>query len=709
MSNKTRNDKQNNNQSSTLKGNQNSTNRNQNNNENSNQNSNQSRNQSRNHNSNQSTNQGRNHSSNQSTNQSRNQSTNQKNNRNTYKNTNVHSAQPSKPVNWFLLLPLIIALTVIPLIVRTKEYDPNFMQFQWFPNVDLQTDIFLYFKHWIFVGIATIMVMMIAIKAYLNKKSLRFLPIFIPLAAYGLLAFLSAIFSNNASFSFQGSMDQFESVFAILGYCVVVYYAFLFINTEKEIQFIIRFFLISILLLCGLGLTQFLGHDFFATELGKKMITSKDYWNSLDTFVFNFEANRVYLTLFNPNYVGVYVALVAPFILTLLLFSKKLMNSVLYLLALIGLIICAIGSSSLAGFIGLGVSVFGVLVFLWRHLFKRYYIFIPVGIIIIITLFVLIKHNDNLMINRIRNITHIEKTEKNLTDITTNDDSVSFTYKGNVMDVVLNVDDITSAYFIVKDQNGTAINNTYDDTTNTFIVQDERFPGFSISALMHNELLSFCVTIDGYPWYFTNQVEDGTYYYQNVYGKLDKIVKAPSAVFTGYEAIASGRGYLWSRTIPLIRNHIILGSGPDTFVMTFPQQDYVGIYNNNYASQIISKPHSLYLQIAVQTGLLSLIAFLVFYAMYFGSSMLLYIRGRFNSYYAQVGIAIFIGTISYMICGLTNDSSITTAPVFWALIGIGIVANYKAKPLILEENASIKEKNQEKKQINKAKKEENIN
>jgi hypothetical protein len=73
-------------------------------------------------------------------------------------------------------------------------------------------------------------------------------------------------------------------------------------------------------------------------------------------------------------------------------------------------------------------------------------------------------------------------------------------------------------------------------------------------------------------------------------------------------------------------------------------------------------------------------------------SIRLYIKGRFTSDYAKLGAAIFVGTIGYMVSSITNDSSITTAPMFWTLMGVGIAVNYKAKPLIMKEVTEAKEK-----------------
>lgn len=62
--------------------------------------------------------------------------------------------------------------------------------------------------------------------------------------------------------------------------------------------------------------------------------------------------------------------------------------------------------------------------------------------------------------------------------------------------------------------------------------------------------------------------------YINFYKRGDEIQTADS-VLKGYEKLFTGRGYIWGRAIPLLKEHILVGSGPDTFVEEFPQQDYV--------------------------------------------------------------------------------------------------------------------------------------
>ena len=355
----------------------------------------------------------------------------------------------------------------------------------------------------------------------------------------------------------------------------------------------------------------------------------------------------------------------------------------IYLVATVGISISLIGSRSKTGLIALIVAGIFSLIILGKYLIKYFYFSIPALLLLLSVVVLYNKAHDNQLINGIKQATVFTKSEPNLKDIITADDEVVIKYKAEELHLQYLIEDGYGTFF-VKDHKGQEINLAYTEDNHEFLIQDDRFPNFRLGVAHFEELPLFYITIDNHNWFFTNQT-DGSYYYLNQYGKLDKIETAPQGLFEGYERYASGRGYIWSRTIPLLKDRIILGSGADTYMIVFPQQDYVNLYNYGYGDQLMTKPHNLYLQIGVESGVLSLIAFLVFYGMYFISSVRLYIKCRFKSYYAQVGVAILVSTVAYMVLGIANDSSITVAPVFWAMIGLGIVVNRLAKPYIEEE------------------------
>lgn len=595
---------------------------------------------------------------------------------------NTSSAKP----NYWLLAPIIFVISVLPFITRLSQINTNLSKFNWFTVNDKYVDFFLYYKRNFFLVAVSYMVIIIIFKALNNNKKLVYSHILIPLAVYAILSILSSVISEYRSYTLKGTHDHYESLFVLLGYCIIVYYIMLYIKNEKDIEVIINFFVVSVLVMSLLGLTQYLGKDFFTSNFGLKLITPKEHWPFLDQITFNFEKRRVYLTLHNPNYVGSYVALAAPLIFILALFIRnRFWRIPLYLLSFIGSLICLIGSKSKTGIISLLAGGILAVILFHRYILKYFYLTIPFIIFLIGSVYTYNNAKDNILVNQISTALNFEKYEPSLQDIQTLDDKIVVTYKNNKMNVYY-IMDSNEPSFIATDENENPLTLVKNESKGSFIVQDERFSGFELGHGRYNETTCFYIKIDGHDWFFTNQTSDGTYYYITRYGKLDKINKAESSVlFNGYERYASNRGYIWSRTIPLLKKYLILGSGADTYVMAFPQQDYVNLYNFGYAEQILTKPHNLYLQIGVQTGVLSLIAYLVFYGMYFISSLKLYIKSKFNSYYSQVGVAILISTFSYMIVSIANDSLIAIAPIFWAFMGLGIVLNKLEKNRIKNE------------------------
>lgn len=603
------------------------------------------------------------------------------------KDKNTHN-NFNPTISKFCMIPLIIIMCIIPLIMYYYEYDPKLSDFSWFTDASKQMDIFLYYKQLFFLSTCTIMLVFILYKVITDRKNINILPVFIPLFLYGILALLSTVFSEYTAYGIRGMFEQFESIFVILGYCLLVYYSFLFIKTEDDIRFIFKYFLIGILIMVFLGILQATGNDLFATDFGKKLYIPKIYWDMLDNFTFRFGSNTTYMTLYNPNYVGVYVALILPIITSLLFTERRKKEIILYIITIVGLIICLFGSKSKAGIIGLFISLFFVIIFFRKYIFKNKKIVMPivcVGMVILIT-FTIIKFNT--ITNTINNLLTVKKSEFNLTDIKT-EEFLTITYRNNDLRIKSEIKDDTIKFSIL-DEDEKNVSANINPENNTWIITDKRFSGIQITPEFLDEILYIMINIDGKDWMFTNQTPDKTYYFVNNLGKLDKIVKADSALFTGYESLATGRGYIWSRTLPLLKDNILLGSGADTFALEYPHQDYVNYYNAGFEGEILTKPHSMYLQIGVQSGVISLIAFLTFYLMYFISSFKLYIKGNFDNFFKQVGVAIFIGTIGYMITGISNDSTIAVAPIAWALIGIGIVCNYKVKEQIKNDSIEAK-------------------
>lgn len=575
-----------------------------------------------------------------------------------------------------LLYPLIIVMAIIPFIVHQKIVPTRLEKYSWFSFSDTSMDFFLYYKSVWLIVMAVIMLAILCVKV-MQKKEYQKIPKFIiPIGIYGLLIILSMIFSENRTLSIHGTMEQYESGFVLLGYLIFMYYAYLLVDTEDSAGFLIKVWAVSIAVLCILGLLQVLGHDFFATDFGKKLILSKEYWDNLDNVSFTFGANRIYLTLYNPNYVGVYATIAIPILVSFVFFTKSIVGKVIYGGLTVGMLICIVGSESKTAVLSLAVVMILAVIIFRKRLLAQWKFVIP-GIIVLAIIFIVFDASighayTNSIKAAFKTLTQSQTSEPAVTEVDTLEDEIVIHYLNNPLHISYTRSG-DSFSIQVLDDTGSEIPVTQEEVN--IVLQDKRFAGVTITPVTFSEQYGIQVVIGGHTWYFTNEASEGdsSYYFYTPYGKWDK-VNNPE-VFEMNEDMFSRRGYIWSRTIPLLKENIFVGSGPDTYTIEFPQDDYIGLENYGYKGSIVTKPHNMYLQIGVQTGVISLIAFLVFYIMYFVQSIRIYIKGKFDAYASQLGVGIFLASIGYMIAGITNDSTITVAPIFWVLMGVGFSMN----------------------------------
>ncbi len=581
-----------------------------------------------------------------------------------------HINKPAYSKYWGI--PIILILAVVPLIMYLYTYPMNLSKYLWASLDEYNADIFLYFKQVIFLVISSIMLLLVLFKLKNEITAIKKMYLFIPMFIYGILNFLSTIFSKTSNYGFNGIFDQFESTFTILAYCIIILYCFIYIKNEETMNYIIKYFMIGIVVIVLIGLLQYSGHDFLMTDVGKKLYLPKSEWGNLDTYTMTFEKNRVFLTLFNPNYVGIYVSMVIPFIACLLICVNTIKHKIIYGMLLLGLIIVLVGSGSKTSLICILLTLPFMLFFFRKKIAINKKITSIIAVILSLAVIFLGLTKIEFIKNTINSVTNIEKSNNNITNIETSN-ILAITYKGNSFKV--NFSNESAQYNI----NVTDINNSMLDShvldDGQLIIDDTRFQGISVRIGQYEGINAIQLNIDGELWNFSNQLGDGTFYYLNKYGRFDKIKNAESAVFTNYESFASGRGYIWSRSIPLVLDHIVLGSGANSYAFVFPQNDYLGFYNAGLGTDLLTKPHSFFLQTAIQSGLISLIAFLVFYIIYFIWSVRLYLKSDFESIFSHVGIGVLMASIGFMIAGITNDSSICTTPIFWALMGLGITSN----------------------------------
>ena len=584
-----------------------------------------------------------------------------------------------KEYSFIHLLPIIAILAVIPLITSRYKYKTNLRVFDWYTGLDTMYDFFLYYKS---IGIIIASVCMVLWLVYMllsEERKFVWDKKFIPLAVYAVITFLSACFSKNSYFSFHGIYEQFEPVWVLIGYFIIAYYCFFVLQSEAVIKRVMRWFIAGITVMSALGLSQAFYHDFFRTKLGTQLITSFEQSKGLD---FTFELGRVYLSAYNPNYVGFYVTLIVPILVALIFTTKKLWQRIGYALLIVSLLIILFASQSRAGIITIIISLLIMLICM-RKVFIKNWKITAAAIVIFIAAFIGINAmNHNILLDRMKSMLSFAEETYSLKSILTNNDNVTINYNDNPLIIKVSQDTAGNDVFELTDSENNVINyNLMEDGIN-YSINDERFP-FTFTSVRVQGFNGFEVTIDGKQWYFSNLMKEGdtTYYALTNAMSLIKLTEQEETIdfLEKRYHFANMRGYIWARTIPLLKKYFLLGSGPDTFIIAFPNDDLVGIYNSGHDYEIITKPHCMYLQIAVQTGMFSLIALMTFFIWYLVSSIKIYWTHSYDGYLPKVGVAIFVSVIGYLILALTNDSCVTIAPIFYALIGMGLGINYNLK------------------------------
>lgn len=565
-----------------------------------------------------------------------------------------------------LLIPILIVLAILPFVVYLAMYDCGLGQELWYGENDIIGDIYCYYKSRLFVLVCAVAALILCL-SFLIYKNYRNLPkMFLLLALFYVPVLISSFRTVNIKDTTIGSIYHFESVFVLLGYGIIFLYAYVFVGKEKDYECIAKTLLISTVGLAVIGLLQVCNRDIFDMEWFIRMITPAEWETyALENMQDAFSGNNVSLTLFNPNNAGQYLAMILPvFILWAVFTEKRWMKCVMgfFSVILIILLWCTYSRGALLAF-------FVELLILGGIFWKKYalksrksftYIVLFAGVCVIILLFVEFMSGFK-FIHRI----HDENSDSKLEKIVTGNDSVDITYDNHRVRVGFS--DKVPGFFVQLDG---------DDVTDTYLAADgsfqkEELKNFQIFSMEESSEPVMVVMIEDIEYSF---IYDGEcYYHINDLGKADKLVPIQALDFHGMELKGSGRLYIWSRSIPLLKNYLIWGSGSDTFYRVFPQNDYVGKKQyTGTSARMIEKPHNNYIKIAVQTGVLSLLLLCIFYGWYVSSFVkaIPVIKGFSGK--NIVGIGFFVGTVGYVVSSFFYDSSLPCTPLAAVMAGVSL-------------------------------------
>lgn len=580
-------------------------------------------------------------------------------------------------------IPLIFTLVVIPLVTFVTVYKTDIGENTWMAG-EAFYDFFLYYKSrllmFMALAVAVLFTSLLMCGKQGNLVSKGSYACLIPAGVFLFFSFLSAMTSQQREDAVFGGYEQFEGLFVLIGYVLCFAFVYVYATRESWVNMLLYALLIGSLLVSLTGALQYIGKDYM-TE--KKMIPLLTMFlkNVPERFriSLNFGTGVSYATLYNPNYVGSYVALVLPVTAVLIFFAKNIGFRIVAAASVFLQLVMLWGAQSMAGVIGVaGMSV--VIVVFWFSDIRKNKWFLLSGLLVLVGVATYILLNENL-INRFTD-TEISNYDYTIESMITKGDSIEIALdNGGKVIVKTKAEDSFDDFElvgadgtrmpIVKNDKMTIENELYKDLIfENILIGSGKETAEESGQSYHGLRIS---TSKGKSWDFLKM--EGMIYYVNGYNKLDQLRNVDKFGFEHNYDLATNRGYIWSRTLPLMKDTVFLGKGADNFTYAFPNDDYVGKVNCGYGPMVVTKPHNMYMQIWVQDGMPACLAFIL---LYFGFAVCTFrrcfVKGKL-SYMQKLQIAILCGTTGYMIAGLANDSTICVAPIFWILLGLGYAVN----------------------------------
>lgn len=577
-----------------------------------------------------------------------------------------------------VFIPIILLMGIIPLIVHTYSYNSNLSQFNWFPSgADSQTDFFFGWKMITIIVVGIVMAGILFYQYFKKKQGLRFENAFYFLFFYAMFVAMSALFSSYKYWVVRGSYELFEPVWVVFVYILLCYYTYHFVQQEQQVKFILCGAGIGMAVVTLIGVFQYFGMDFFKTGFGKHLITNPSWWDNLDSLSFNMLEGTSYTTLYNPNFLSFYFGMLIPLLVCVFIAAKRAWQRVLIIVAEVLCLICLKGSRSDTGWMALVVG--GVILALVLLSRKKKAFCVALAIMLIggvAAVAVGSKTDVGIQIKNTIVGTFCIDDRYAVRDIDTGTDSVMLNVRGNKMYVSYTTDESGVIVPNCTDENGQTLELAMTDADNQiYVINDERFAGGSIQPILlgDDNIPAISVTYDGIAWDFVETQEAG-YCYLNKAGKLVKWEQIKNAKLLNEDAM-SYRGHMWNVTIPLLGKHVLIGSGANTYMFEYPQDDYLGqAYIYGFNSYEV-KAHCWYLQQWVESGLIGTLALLIFMAWYAVQSIRIYRRVDLHESLSWIGFGLFAAVLVYLIAGIANDSNVCTAPVFWGMLGLGMATN----------------------------------
>ncbi|AGC67109.1 O-antigen polymerase [Thermoclostridium stercorarium subsp. stercorarium DSM 8532] len=559
-------------------------------------------------------------------------------------------------------IPFIIITVLIPLakyrirVYHNEEIKKVLLRTQWYDDYYCLIKVLLLYL--------AVFLMLVAYTFRKNEDK-KFPAILYFLIPYNICLLLSVCFSDYKITALFGIVDMYEGGLTQLCYCCILLFSYYLISDPEDMIAIIKMALAASVAVTVPGVLEFSG------------VLPLEQPNTLSS------------TIGNSNYVGTYGAVLLPVAVAVVLIEANSVKQVTYFLFFFGSAFFLLsGSASRAGYL----AVFATIPFVFAVLRRAAEIrakwmlaFVLYGLCIFLSMNL---YKNGLLWEEIKSMNPF-KSEQGQDRLIFKDiklQGASAAIETNRW--FLRIEN-TGDGFKMYNESGGEIPVQKDENTLKFL--DEPYTDITGYVDETTELSWLMLEIEGKDIEFV--LIDGKMKVVGYNGQITDIFPVESFGFKGKESFASGRGYIWSRAIPLLKKAAVIGYGPDTFTFIFPQNDIVGKLNYGAIWAIIGKPHNWYLQVALGSGIVSLLCLISIFAWYIIKTLGNIVKALKKGEKSANGdlmtweikreliltTGILVSVMAYLISGLFNDSMVAVSPLFWMLLGFGISLTQRGK------------------------------
>lgn len=588
-------------------------------------------------------------------------------------------------ITWIDIIPIVLSLLIIPLTIRLKMIAlPEEIYMMW-TGKTWNADFFSYYKGVLVILSAVIAVILYFLRFFKNetvflKPDKKWGVWYYAIGVFVLLILISSLLSPYKYLSILGAPDRYEGSYVWVAYVILLFYATKYQSQEKKDLVVIGTVYLLIFIMGIIGWMQYIGKDLFEMTFIQKFIIPGAYQDQIRNFNVAKEGVRnIYGTSYHYNYMGSLTPMMFAFSVVLVIFHHKVWVKKVGIAAAVVSLFLLIASTARSGIIALIIfalvmgAFFGNRLLLNRRRKKILSICILglIGLLFLggkLGLFYRLPSLAEDLKSILYQSSEMEsyREQIHLKDVHITDGKIRIETKKHI----LSYSPKTQKFW---DEEGREIE--YDQKAENLWQLHAPYEDYEIAFAQSLSKEEQYIKLDDGVVELYFREKNGEVTATNPRGKEISLEEAPSIGFQGRERLGSSRGYIWSRTLPLLKKSWVLGYGADTFLAVFPQGDLYAKLYSYYGEMwtVVDKPHNLYLQMAMNFGVFSVVIFLFLF--------IKVAKVIFEKYHpleakadskAALAIACFMSAVSYLGAGFFNDSVLSVAPVFWVLLGLSV-------------------------------------